>query len=258
MATQPEFSVNLTNFSGPFELLLGLLAKRKLDITEVALAQVTDEFIAYMKQSPDLSQTSEFLVTTATLLAMKAASLLPKQEAQRDDIELLEARDLLFSRLLLYRVFSEATDAIKDRLDEQGTFFPREVPLEAHFAALLPDLVLKAAPTDLAKLAAEAIYYQEPTVGLAHLHDPIAPVSRELAIISAKLRAAGRASFGELTEDAANLPVVISRFLALLELFRADQVTFEQDAPMETLWVSWVVSDTNIALADDYTGEQDG
>ena len=141
MATQPEFSVNLTNFSGPFELLLGLLAKRKLDITEVALAQVTDEFIAYMKQSPDLSQTSEFLVTTATLLAMKAASLLPKQEAQRDDIELLEARDLLFSRLLLYRVFSEATDAIKDRLDEQGTFFPREVPLEAHFAALLPDLV---------------------------------------------------------------------------------------------------------------------
>ena len=243
MATQPEFSVNLTNFSGPFELLLGLLAKRKLDITEVALAQVTDEFIAYMKQSPDLSQTSEFLVTTATLLAMKAASLLPKQEAQRDDIELLEARD---------------TDAIKDRLDEQGTFFPREVPLEAHFAALLPDLVLKAAPTDLAKLAAEAIYYQEPTVGLAHLHDPIAPVSRELAIISAKLRAAGRASFGELTEDAANLPVVISRFLALLELFRADQVTFEQDAPMETLWVSWVGSDTNIALADDYTGEQDG
>ena len=130
--------------------------------------------------------------------------------------------------------------------------------MEAHFAALLPDLVLKAAPTDLAKLAAEAIYYQEPTVGLAHLHDPIAPVSRELAIISAKLRAAGRASFGELTEDAANLPVVISRFLALLELFRADQVTFEQDAPMETLWVSWVGSDTNIALADDYTGEQDG
>ena len=129
MATQPEFSVNLSNFSGPFELLLGLLAKRKLDITEVALAQVTDEFIAYMKASPDLSQTSEFLVTTATLLALKAASLLPKQETAREDLELLEARDLLFSRLLLYRVFSEASDVIEARLREQRSFFARSVPL---------------------------------------------------------------------------------------------------------------------------------
>lgn len=256
MATQPEFSVNLSNFSGPFELLLRLLAKRKLDITEVALAQVTDEFIAYMKASPDLSQTSEFLVTTATLLALKAASLLPKQETAREDLELLEARDLLFSRLLLYRVFSEASDVIEARLREQRSFFARSVPLEPHFAALEPSLVLKATPLDLARLAADAITHQEPQVALAHLHDPVAPVSRELAIISAKLRLSGRASFDELTADAQNLPVVISRFLALLELFRADQVTFEQAGPMETLWVDWIGADTNIALADDYIGEQ--
>ena len=189
MATRPDslevqgefdlFAVSLPVFEGPFDLLLSLIARKKLDITEVALAQVTDEFIAFMKASPDLSRTTEFLVVAATLLDMKAAHLLPSVDEEDNASEAdLEARDLLFSRLLQYRAFKEAAKHMDARMGEFGSYVARDVPLEPHFAALLPELQWRTTPEDLARLAADALTSTSPTVQVAHLHDPVAGPAR--------------------------------------------------------------------------------
>lgn len=249
MATQPEqlevqgefdlFAVSLPVFEGPFDLLLSLIARKKLDITEVALAQVTDEFIAFMHASPDLSRTSEFLVVAATLLDMKAARLLPQvdEEAGASEAD-LEARDLLFSRLLQYRAYKEASKDIGRRLIDNEHYVPREVPLEAHFAVMLPPLAWTTTPQDLARLAADALTFQSPTVEVSHLHDPVVPVREQVLVLSAMLARAGRMTFAELVCDAAR-PVLVSRFLALLELYRDGAVEFDQEAPLAPLLVSW-------------------
>ncbi len=249
MATQPEqlevqgefdlFAVSLPVFEGPFDLLLSLIARKKLDITEVALAQVTDEFIAFMHASPDLSRTSEFLVVAATLLDMKAARLLPQvdEEAGASEAD-LEARDLLFSRLLQYRAYKEASKDIGRRLIDNEHYVPREVPLEAHFAVMLPPLAWTTTPQDLARLAADALTSQSPTVEVSHLHDPVVPVREQVLVLSAMLARAGRMTFAELVCDAAR-PVLVSRFLALLELYRDGAVEFDQEAPLAPLLVSW-------------------
>lgn len=250
MATQPEqlevqgefdlFAVSLPVFEGPFDLLLSLIARKKLDITEVALAQVTDEFIAFMHASPDLSRTSEFLVVAATLLDMKAARLLPQvdEEAGASEAD-LEARDLLFSRLLQYRAYKEASKDIGRRLIDNEHYVPREVPLEAHFAVMLPPLAWTTTPQDLARLAADALTSQSPTVEVSHLHDPVVPVREQVLVLSAMLARVGRMTFAELVCDAASRPVLVSRFLALLELYRDGAVEFDQEAPLAPLLVSW-------------------
>ena len=249
MATQPEqlevqgefdlFAVSLPVFEGPFDLLLSLIARKKLDITEVALAQVTDEFIAFMHASPDLSRTSEFLVVAATLLDMKAARLLPQVDEEAGGSEAdLEARDLLFSRLLQYRAYKEASKDIGRRLIDNEHYVPREVPLEAHFAVMLPPLAWTTTPQDLARLAADALTSQSPTVEVSHLHDPVVPVREQVLVLSAMLARAGRMTFAELVCDAAR-PVLVSRFLALLELYRDGAVEFDQEAPLAPLLVSW-------------------
>ena len=186
MATPPEpieiqgefelFAVRLPVFEGPFDLLLSLIARKKLDITEVALAQVTDEFIAFMKASPDLSRTTEFLVVAATLLDMKASHLLPRLDEEEDVSEAdLEARDLLFSRLLQYRAFKEAAKEIDARMVACASYVARDVALEPHFATLLPELTWLTSPEDLARLAADALSQSAPTVQVTHLHDPVVP-----------------------------------------------------------------------------------
>ncbi len=240
MATRPDslevqgefdlFAVSLPVFEGPFDLLLSLIARKKLDITEVALAQVTDEFIAFMKASPDLSRTTEFLVVAATLLDMKAAHLLPSVDEEDNASEAdLEARDLLFSRLLQYRAFKEAARNIDARMGEYGSYVARDVPLEPHFATLLPELRWLATPEDLARLAADALSSTSPTVQVAHLHDPVVPVREQALLVSSMLAEAGRMTFHELVEDAPTRAVRISRFLALLELYRRGAVEFEQE-----------------------------
>ena len=249
MATRPDqfevqgefdlFAVSLPVFEGPFDLLLSLIARKKLDITEVALAQVTDEFIAFMHASPDLSRTSEFLVVAATLLDMKAARLLPQVDEDVGASEAdLEARDLLFSRLLQYRAYKEASKDIGRRLIDNEHYVPREVPLEAHFAVMLPPLAWTTTPQDLARLAADALTSQSPTVEVSHLHDPVVPVREQVLVLSAMLARAGRMTFAELVCDASR-PVLVSRFLALLELYRDGAVEFDQEAPLAPLLVSW-------------------
>jgi len=268
VATSPErseqnridqFQVSLDVFQGPFDLLLQLISRKRLDITEIALAEVTDEFIADMAAFPDLSRTTEFLVVAATLLDMKAAHLLPREEADEDgDLEDLEARDLLFSRLLQYRAFKEVSGQIAQRLDAQSGAYPRDVGLEPHFAALLPELVWRTSPEELARIAADAVSQAPPTVQTAHLLEAVVPVAGQARLVAARLRERGSATFHDLVADAGSTAVVVSRFLAVLELFRRLAVEFVQEEALGELTVVWTGGDADGDIeVDEYWGDGD-
>jgi segregation and condensation protein A len=243
------FEVNLANFTGPFDLLLGLITKRELDITEIALAEVTDEFISHIRRIQAeqgawaLDEASEFLVVAATLLDLKAARLLPRGEVEDDeDIALLEARDLLFARLLQYRAFKEISRQLAERLEVEGDRYPRSTPLEPRFAAVLPELIWQTTPEQLAALAAGALQPREtvpPEVRVDHLHGTPVSVREQAELLGAMLRGSGPLSFRELTADADGTLVVVVRFLALLEMFRDAVIDFEQESPLGELRVRW-------------------
>ncbi|WP_427017134.1 segregation and condensation protein A [Pseudarthrobacter sp. P1] len=255
MAERPEaratggFELRLDNFTGPFDLLLGLISKHELDITDIALAQVTDEFISYIRGLQELGQewaldeASEFLVLAATLLDLKAARLLPAGEVDDEgDLEQLEARDLLFARLLQYRAFKHAASLMADRLAEEAERYPRMAGLEAQFAALLPDLVWRHTPEAFAQLAATALAPKEAaptTVALDHLHAPAVSVAEQAAVVAAMLAGGRQRSFAALTSDAGSTLVVVARFLALLEMFRDGVIAFDQDTPLGELRIRW-------------------
>lgn len=244
-----RFQVRLENFNGPFDLLLSLISKHELDITEIALARVTDEFIGYIRaltaagDSFSLDEASEFLVIAATLLDLKAARLLPSGEVEdEEDIALLEARDLLFARLLQYKAFKEIARQLGERLADEGKRFPRDVALEPQFAAMMPELTWRMAPSDFAALAAKALEPREPApteVGLGHLHAPAVSVREQADLIGHRLQEHGVLSFRQLTADAESLLVVVARFLALLEMFRDAVITMDQAAPLGELTVRW-------------------
>jgi segregation and condensation protein A len=266
-----SFEVHLTNFQGPFDLLLGLISKHKLDITEIALATVTDEFIAYIRlaertgaeggQSWDLGQVSEFLVVAATLLDLKAARLLPSGDVEdEEDLEFLEARDLLFARLLQYRAYKDVAADIGGRLASEARRFPRTVTLEPHLAALLPELVWQIGPRELAVLAAKALAPRAlpPGVDLSHVYAPTVSVREQAAVLVDRLRHGGAASFRALTADAGSTLVIVVRFLALLELFREGAVGFDQVSPLGELTVRWTGSDEGaIVVSDDFDAPPD-
>jgi segregation and condensation protein A len=251
-ALAERFEVHLTNFEGPFDLLLSLIAKHKLDVTEVALSQVTDEFIAYIRAAElhsgtdwDLDQTSEFLVVAATLLDLKTARLLPSGEVEdEEDLALLEARDLLFARLLQYRAYKEVASVLAARMREEALRFPRAVGLEERFAALLPEVVVAVGPDELATLAARALEFKPvPTVATAHLHASQVSVSEQAVLLVERLRRVRNATFRALTADCPNAAHVVARFLALLDLYRERAVAFEQVAPLGELTVRWAGRD---------------
>jgi len=253
------FQVHLDNFSGPFDVLLGLIAKHKLDITEVALGRVTDEFVGYIRTHErdwDLGQASEFLVVAATLLDLKAARLLPSAEVEdAEDLELLEARDLLFARLLQYRAYKQVASYLEGRFATEGRRFPRTVTLEPHLAALLPELVWQIGPEELARLAARALAPRQPPPGvdISHLHAPAVSVREQAAVLVDRLRHAGAASFRALTADADATVVVVARFLALLELFREGAVAFDQVEALGELTVRWTgTEDGDVEVSDDF------
>jgi segregation and condensation protein A len=239
------FEVHLDVFEGPFDLLLALIAKHKLDITEVALSQVTNEFIAYLSERSDdwdLDQVSYFLVVAATLLDLKAAKLLPSGEVEdEEDLALLEARDLLFARLLQYRAYKEVAATFAARMAAAARRFPRRVPLEPRFAELLPEVLLGLGPAEFARLAALALAPRPlPKVSTEHIHAPVISIKEQVRIIAARLaELGGRASFRQLTATAAGGYEIVATFLALLELFRDDAVAFEQNAPLGDLFVTW-------------------
>ncbi|MFF7730398.1 segregation/condensation protein A [Streptomyces sp. NPDC008001] len=243
-----RFTVRLANFEGPFDLLLQLIAKHKLDVTEVALSRVTDEFMAHIRaMGPDfdLDQTTEFLVVAATLLDLKAARLLPAAEVEDEaDLALLEARDLLFARLLQYRAYKRVAEIFSGRLDDEARRFPRTVGLEPHHAELLPEVVLGIGAARLAELAVKAMRPRPaPQVYVDHIHAPLVSVREQAEVVVARLREGGRATFGELTGDAADTLTVVARFLALLELYRERVVALDQDEALGELTVCWTGGD---------------
>ncbi|WP_199421688.1 segregation and condensation protein A [Actinotalea solisilvae] len=265
---QAAFEVHLDNFTGPFDLLLGLISKHKLDITEVALAQVTDEFIAAVRAAErsdepwELGRISEFLVVAATLLDLKAARLLPAGVVEdAEDLEMLEARDLLFARLLQYRAYKEVAGALGERLATQARSLPRAVAMEPGLAALLPELVLEIGPSELAILAAHALRPKAAPAGvdLSHLHAPAVSVREQAAVLVDRLRRTGSGSFRALVQDADSTLVVVVRFLALLELFREGVVAFDQIDPLGELTVRWTGSEEgDVEVVDDYDDEPSG
>lgn len=260
-ASGQAFTVHLANFEGPFDLLLGLISKHQLDITEIALAQVTDEFMVHLRAlqqtepSWDLGQTSEFLLVAATLLDLKAARLLPSTgDVDEEDLELIEARDLLFARLMQYRAFKEVAQRLGDTMAVNGRMTARQAGLEPRFASLLPELVMTVAPEQLAMIAARALTpREEPTVGLTHLHAPAVSVREQAGIMVERLRRAGSCSFRDLVRDADSTLVIVARFLALLELFRDKQVAVEQPEALGEIAVRWTGSeDGDIEVSDEF------
>ncbi|WP_062518201.1 segregation and condensation protein A [Demequina gelatinilytica] len=250
------FEVHLDNFEGPFDLLLSLISKHQLEITEVSLARVTDEFLATIAAREgdwDLSQASEFLVVAATLLDLKAARLLPQGEVDDvEDLELLEARDLLFARLLQYRAFKQAAAAFETMLAAPRRI-PRDVPLEPQFAMLLPELVWTVTPEMLAQLAAHALQPKAvPTVSIAHLHNPAVSVREQAVVITTRLQREGAVSFRSLVHDAGHVSVVVARFLALLELFREAVVAFDQVRSLGELTVRWTGGDSAVEVSAEF------
>ncbi|WLQ43892.1 ScpA family protein [Streptomyces laculatispora] len=243
-ADNGRFTVRLANFEGPFDLLLQLISKHKLDVTEVALSKVTDEFMVHIRaMGPDwdLDQTTEFLVVAATLLDLKAARLLPTAEVEDEgDLALLEARDLLFARLLQYRAYKRIAEIFSARLESQGRRFPRTVGLEPHHAELLPEVVISIGAEGFARLAVKAMQPRpRPQVYIDHIHAPLVSVREQAGVVMARLREAGEISFRELTEDAADTLTVVARFLALLELYREKAVVLDQDEALGELMVRW-------------------
>jgi segregation and condensation protein A len=254
------FEVHLDNFEGPFDLLLGLIAKHKLDITEVSLHKVTDEFIVHIRsygREWDLDQASYFLLVAATLLDLKAARLLPAGEVEdEEDLALLEARDLLFARLLQYRAYKEVAAVFSGRIARESRRFARTVPMEPRFANLLPDVLIGLGPAEFARLAARTLAPKPvPTVSVEHIYAPQASVREQANILVERLRRMQRATFRALTADCAGTFEVVARFLALLELYREQAVSLEQLEPLGELYVTWTGADGGaVDVGDDYSG----
>ena len=257
----PAFSVSLTNFSGPFDLLLTLISKHELDITEISLSRVTDEFISYLRgldSAAELDKATEFLVVAATLLDLKVAGLLPQGElVDAEDVALLEARDLLFARLLQYRAFKEASLWFVSQLETESSRRFRAVRLEEKYRKQTPELVWTVGLDDFAALAALAFTPREiPTVGLDHLHAPLISIREQAAHIVALLRRGEPHTFSQLIVGAELKGVIVARFLAVLELYRYGSISFEQLEPLGELMIQWTAdnwSDENLAnLGSDY------
>jgi segregation and condensation protein A len=256
-ALEAAFELRLDNFEGPFDLLLSLISKHKLDITEVSLSQVTDEFIAHVKAGAsarddgdvkgewDLEQTSSFLVVAATLLDLKAARLLPQGDVEdEEDLALLEARDLLFARLLQYRAFKQVAGVLATRLAGEARRHPRAVGLEDRFASLLPEVLIGIGLDQFAQLAAKALEPRpEAEFSLHHIHAPRVSVREQAALVIERLRRTGAMTFRALCGDSPDTLTTVARFLSLLELFREGAVAFDQVSPLGELTVRWTGSD---------------
>ena len=258
---QRAFEVRLDNFEGPFDLLLSLISKHKLDVTEIALSQVTDEFIAHVKELPDtdLEETTSFLLVAATLLDLKAARLLPQGDVEdEEDLALLEARDLLFARLLQYKAYKQIAGVLETRLLDEARRYPRAVGLEERFANLLPEVLIGIGLEQFAGLAAKALEPKpELQLTLHHIHAPAVSVREQAALVVERLQRSGTMTFRALCGDSPDTLTTVARFLSLLELFREGAVAFEQVTALGELTVRWTGSD-DADVDDLITDEFDG
>lgn len=252
------FDVRLENFEGPFDLLLQLISKHRLDVTEVALSQVTDDFIAHIKAMGDdfdLDVTTEFLVVAATLLDLKAARLLPSGEVDDEgDLALLEARDILFARLLQYRAYKEIAAIFQARNAAEALRFPRAVALEPAFSGLLPEVLIGLGPDRFAALAQRILSPKVvPAVSIDHIYSPLVSVKEQAQLLVERLRRFRSTTFRALASDAPDTMTVVARFLAILELFKVGAIHFEQVSALGELSVQWVGTDSGpFDLTDEF------
>jgi segregation and condensation protein A len=258
-APEEGFNVHLTNFDGPFDLLLQLISRHKLDITEVSLSLVTDEFISFIRRLEEsgegwmLDQATEFLVIAATLLDLKAARLLPSGEIEdEEDLAILEARDILFARLLQYRAFKEIAAEFQGRILAADKSFPRVVALDPALAALLPEVLIGVGAARFAAIAERVLTPKSPpVVAVEHLHSALVSVAEESRLVVDALRRSKVLSFRNLVQGADSTLVVVARFLALLDLYRQGALRFDQVAALGELQISWIGSDEGEILATD-------
>ena len=261
IAPESGFSVHLSNFDGPFDLLLQLISRHKLDITEVSLSLVTDEFIAYIRslevsgEGWRLDQATEFLVVAATLLDLKAARLLPSGEVEdEEDLALLEARDILFARLLQYRAFKEIATSFQTMIESADKAFPRVVALDPALSALLPEVLIGVGPERFASIAERVLTPKAPpVVAVEHLHMALVSVSEQSKLVVEALRHSKTMSFRSLCHDADSTLVVVARFLALLDLYRQGNLRFNQVIALGELQISWTGSDEGeVEITDEF------
>jgi len=260
-AASGRFSVHLENFDGPFDLLLQLISRHKMDVTEVSLSIVTDEFIAFIRsleasgQGWELDQATEFLVVAATLLDLKAARLLPSGEVEdEEDLALLEARDLLFARLLQYRAFKEIAATFSERIAAADKSFPRVVALDPALAALLPEVLIGVGAQRFAAIAERVLTPKvAPVVAVEHLHMSLVSVAEESRLVVEALRRGKSVSFRNLISDADNTLVIVARFLALLDLYRQGVLRFDQVVALGELQISWTGSlEGEVEISDEF------
>jgi segregation and condensation protein A len=261
IAPESGFSVHLSNFDGPFDLLLQLISRHKLDITEVSLSLVTDEFIAYIRslevsgEGWRLDQATEFLVVAATLLDLKAARLLPSGEVEdEEDLALLEARDILFARLLQYRAFKEIAASFQTMIESADKAFPRVVALDPALSALLPEVLIGVGPERFASIANRVLTPKSPpVVAIEHLHMALVSVSEQSKLVVEALRQSKTMSFRSLCHDADSTMVVVARFLALLDLYRQGNLRFNQVIALGELQISWTGSEEgDVEITDEF------
>jgi segregation and condensation protein A len=260
-AAAGAFSVHLDNFDGPFDLLLQLISRHKMDITEISLSLVTDEFIAFIRaleasgEGWRLDQATEFLVVAATLLDLKAARLLPSGEVDdEEDLALLEARDILFARLLQYRAFKEIAATFSERISMADKFFPRVVALDPTLSALLPEVLIGVGPQRFAAIAERVLTPKvSPVVSVEHLHLALVSVAEESRVVVEALRRSKSMSFRNLVSDAENTMVIVARFLALLDLYRQGVLRFDQVMALGELQISWTGSGSGeVEVTDEF------
>jgi segregation and condensation protein A len=260
-AASGGFSVHLTNFDGPFDLLLQLISRHKMDVTEVSLSIVTDEFISFIRgleasgQGWELEQATEFLVVAATLLDLKAARLLPSGDVEdEEDLALLEARDLLFARLLQYRAFKEIAATFSERIAAADKSFARVVALDPALAALLPEVLIGVGAQRFAAIAERVLTPKvAPVVAVQHLHMALVSVAEESKMVVEALRHSKSLSFRNLIADADSTLVVVARFLALLDLYRQGVLRFDQVIALGELQISWTGSlEGEVEITDEF------
>jgi segregation and condensation protein A len=260
-AASGGFSVHLANFDGPFDLLLQLISRHKMDVTEVSLSIVTDDFISFIRgleasgEGWELDQATEFLVVAATLLDLKAARLLPSGEVEdEEDLALLEARDLLFARLLQYRAFKEIAATFSERIIAADKSFPRVVALDPALASLLPEVLIGVGAQRFAAIAERVLTPKvSPVVAVEHLHMPLVSVTEESKRVVEALRHSKSLSFRNLISDADSTLVVVARFLALLDLYRQGVLRFEQVIALGELHISWTGSlEGEVEITDEF------
>lgn len=263
------FQVNLEVYSGPFDALLGMIANNKLELTEVSLSSITEEFLTYVRGldfTKNMDEASAFLDIASILVEAKSVAILPGSEDSQHDEQSLEAlreRDLLFARLLQYRAYKQAAGDFRARIAANAGRFPHPAAMDEGIAAMLPELVWTLTPLELAQLAAQVIANAPASeVSIHQLHVPLVDLRAQSLVVRDRLIAALESkgdqsmSFSELTRDCTSRIEVVARFMAVLVFFKQGVLQYQQDGPFAELHLRWVsgvdetMNDVNISEGD--------